>query len=117
MSKWQARRLKGKRRSLPRTGATTRVEFCPPETKKSYLAVCRTRRAPRIPHRTAMLSPTELITFLTRNQFLAPAQGDALTKDRSRFVSSVQLCGELVLKGWLTPYQQAQLLSGNGDKL
>src|SRR3954466_5629445 len=64
-----------------------------------------------------MLSPTELITFLTRNQFLTPVQGEALAKERSRFVSSVQLCGELVQKGWLTPYQQAQLLSGNGEKL
>jgi serine/threonine-protein kinase len=64
-----------------------------------------------------MLSPNELITFLTRHQFLSPGQGEALNRDRSRFVSSVQLCGELVQKGWLTPYQQAQLLSGNGDKL
>ena len=64
-----------------------------------------------------MLSPTELITFLTRHQFLSPSQGEALNKDRSRFVSSVQLCGELVQKGWLTPYQQAQVLSGNGEKL
>src|SRR5215207_10499758 len=64
-----------------------------------------------------MLSPTELITFLTRYQFLSQPQGEALVKDRNRFVSSVQLCGELVQKGWLTPYQQAQLLSGNGEKL
>jgi serine/threonine protein kinase/WD40 repeat protein len=64
-----------------------------------------------------MLSPAELITFLTRNQFLAPAQGEALTRDRQRFASAVQLCGDLVNKGWLTPYQQAQLLSGNGEKL
>jgi serine/threonine-protein kinase len=64
-----------------------------------------------------MLSPIELITFLTRNQFLSPAQGEALSRERNRFVSSVQLCGELVQKGWLTPYQQAQLLSGNGEKL
>jgi eukaryotic-like serine/threonine-protein kinase len=64
-----------------------------------------------------MLSPTELITFLTRYQFLGQSQGEALNKDRSRFVSSVQLCGELVQKGWMTPYQQAQLLSGNGEKL
>ena len=64
-----------------------------------------------------MLSPTELITFLSRNQFLSSAQGESLTRERQRFVSSVQLCGELVQRGWLTPFQQAQLLSGNGDKL
>jgi serine/threonine-protein kinase len=64
-----------------------------------------------------MLSPIELITFLTRNEFLSPAQGEVLSRERNRFVSSVQLCGELVQKGWLTPYQQAQLLSGNGEKL
>lgn len=64
-----------------------------------------------------MLNQNELITFLTRHQFLSPSQGEGLNRDRSRFVSSVQLCGELVQRGWLTPYQQAQLLSGNGEKL
>ena len=64
-----------------------------------------------------MSSPTELITFLSRNQFLNTTQGEALSRERQRFVSGVQLCGELVQRGWLTPYQQAQLLSGNGDKL
>jgi serine/threonine-protein kinase len=64
-----------------------------------------------------MLSPTELITFLTRNQFLSPSQGEALNRDRAKLVSSVQLCGDLVQRGLMTPYQQAQLLSGNGDKL
>lgn len=64
-----------------------------------------------------MLSPTELITFLTRNQFLNATQGESLNRDRQRFVSAVQLCGELVQRGWVTPYQQAQLLSGNGEKL
>ena len=73
--------------------------------------------AAQFPHRTAMLSPNELITFLTRHQFLSSSQGEALNKERSRFVSSVQLCGELVQRGWLTPYQQAQILSGNGEKL
>lgn len=64
-----------------------------------------------------MLSPNELITFLTRYQFLTASQGESLNKDRTRFVSSVQLCGELVQRNWITPYQQAQLLSGNGEKL
>ena len=64
-----------------------------------------------------MLSPTELITFLSRNQFLNSTQGESLSRERQRFVSGVQLCGELVQRGWITPYQQAQLLSGNGDKL
>ncbi|HKB02163.1 MAG TPA: serine/threonine-protein kinase [Gemmataceae bacterium] len=64
-----------------------------------------------------MLSPAELITFLTRYQFLSPSQGEALNKDKQRYVSAVQLCGDLVQKGWITPYQQAQLLSGNGEKL
>ncbi len=64
-----------------------------------------------------MLNPNELITFLSRHQFLSSSQGEALNRERSRFVSSVQLCGELVQRNWLTPYQQAQLLSGNGEKL
>ena len=64
-----------------------------------------------------MLSPNELITFLSRYQFLSSSQAEGLNRDRTRFVSSVQLCGELVQRGWVTPYQQAQLLSGNGEKL
>ena len=64
-----------------------------------------------------MLNPNELITFLSRHQFLSASQGEALNRERSRFVSSVQLCGELVQRNWLSPYQQAQLLSGNGEKL
>src|SRR5262245_20310887 len=73
--------------------------------------------APATPPWTVMLSPTELITFLSRNQFLNSTQGESLSRERQRFVSSVQLCGELVQRGWITPYQQAQLMSGNGDKL
>ena len=64
-----------------------------------------------------MQSPNELITFLQRHQFLSPNQGESLSRDRTKYVSSVQLCGELVQRAWLTPYQQAQLLSGNGEKL
>ncbi len=64
-----------------------------------------------------MQSPNELIAFLTRNQFLSPSQGETLNRDRQRFASAVQMCGDLVQRGWLTPYQQAQLLSGHGEKL
>ena len=64
-----------------------------------------------------MLPPNDLITFLTRNQFVTGTQGETLLRDKLRFVSSVQLCGELVQRGWLTPYQQAQILSGHGEKL
>ncbi len=64
-----------------------------------------------------MLSPDELIAFLTQYQFLSSSQGETLNQDRFRFVSSVQVCGELVQRNWLTPYQQSQLLSGNGEKL
>ncbi|WP_193789063.1 serine/threonine protein kinase, partial [Zavarzinella formosa] len=64
-----------------------------------------------------MQGPSELITFLTRNQFLTSAQGDILLKEKQRFVSSIQLCAELVQRNWITAYQQAQLLSGNGEKL
>ena len=64
-----------------------------------------------------MQGPTELITFLTRNQFLSSVQGESLLKEKQRFVSSIQLCAELVQRNWITAYQQAQLLSGNGEKL
>ena len=59
-----------------------------------------------------MQGPTELITFLTRNQFLSAVQGESLLKEKQRFVSSIQLCAELVQRNWITAYQQAQLLSG-----
>ena len=64
-----------------------------------------------------MLAMNELIAFLTRNQFLSPSQGEALARERQRFASAIQLCGELVQRGWVTPYQQSQLLSGHGEKL
>ncbi|HJZ89493.1 MAG TPA: protein kinase [Gemmataceae bacterium] len=64
-----------------------------------------------------MQSPHELITFLTRNQFLSPSQAESLGQDRHRYLSAVQLCTDLVQRGWLTAYQQAQLLSGHGEKL
>jgi serine/threonine protein kinase len=64
-----------------------------------------------------MLSPTELISFLVKGHFLSTVQGDSLYREQDQFVSTVQLCGELVQRQWLTPYQQAQLLSDNQDKL
>ncbi|HVK12778.1 MAG TPA: serine/threonine-protein kinase [Gemmataceae bacterium] len=64
-----------------------------------------------------MLAPADLITFLARHQFLSSAQVEAVGRDRHRFASASQLCGDLVQRGWITPYQQAQLLGGTGDKL
>ena len=64
-----------------------------------------------------MLAPADLIAFLARYQFLSPAQVEGINRDRHRFSSAAQLCAELVQRGWITPYQQAQLLGGTGDKL
>lgn len=64
-----------------------------------------------------MQGPGEIITFLMRNQFLSPQQGEALMKEKSRYLSAIQLCTEMVQRNLITPYQQAQLLSGNGEKL
>ncbi|HKB02617.1 MAG TPA: serine/threonine-protein kinase [Gemmataceae bacterium] len=64
-----------------------------------------------------MQSTHELIAFLSRNLFLTPAQSESLGRERQQFATPVQLCAELVQRGWLTAYQQAQLLSGHGEKL
>jgi eukaryotic-like serine/threonine-protein kinase len=73
---------------------------------------------PRTLHPPASMQSThELIAFLSRNLFLSAAQSESLGRERQRFATPVQLCAELVQRGWLTAYQQAQLLSGHGEKL
>src|SRR5262245_18680391 len=100
-----------------RSRATRAALFPPWAKKKANLPVvgCHLTWTSRLP--TSMQSPHELITFLTRNQFRSPSQAESLGQDRHRYLSAVQLCTELVQRGWLTAYQQAQLLSGHGEKL
>jgi eukaryotic-like serine/threonine-protein kinase len=89
-------------------------------TYEKYELCCRVWDPFCGPHgktRIEMIAPNELITFLTRNQFLSSAQGESLVREKQRFLSAVQLCGDLVQRGWLTPYQQSQILSGQAEKL
>lgn len=64
-----------------------------------------------------MLSPNELLSFLVKNQTLSSSQVEALSKESQLFSSTVQLCTHLTSRGWLTPYQQTQILSGQQERL
>ncbi len=64
-----------------------------------------------------MLSPNELLSFLVKNQFLSSSQVDTVSKESQLFSSTVQLCTHLTSRGWLTPYQQTQILSSQHDRL
>src|SRR5580658_1391428 len=63
------------------------------------------------------LSPNELVEFLTRHQILGHSQLDALARQADQFVSSTQMTDDLVQRGWMTKYQQSQVLTGQGNKL
>ena len=63
------------------------------------------------------LSPNELVDFLTRHQILGHSQLEALARDANRFVSCAQMTDELVQRGWMTKFQQTQVLSDQGIKL
>lgn len=64
-----------------------------------------------------MLSPNELLSFLVKNQILSSSQVEAVSKESQLFSSTVQLCTHLASRGWLTPYQQTQILSGQQERL
>lgn len=60
-------------------------------------------------------TPVALISWLTENLFLTPAQGEELR--RQAFSDMPSLVRELVKRNWLTPYQANQVLQGRGDHL
>jgi WD40 repeat protein/tRNA A-37 threonylcarbamoyl transferase component Bud32 len=63
-------------------------------------------------------SVTSLVSAIRDSQVLETAQFDELTNQlQGRFTEARALARDLVLRGWLTPYQAAQLLQGRGRDL
>ena len=58
-----------------------------------------------------------LTDALRRHRMLESAQLDELDRLQTNFPSSRALAGELIRRGWLTPYQVNQLLQGRGREL
>ena len=58
-----------------------------------------------------------LTDALRRHRLLEPAQLGEVDRLQTNFPSSRALAGELIRRGWLTPYQVNQLLQGRGREL
>jgi serine/threonine protein kinase/formylglycine-generating enzyme required for sulfatase activity len=65
----------------------------------------------------ADLTAPTVIEFVRHNELLTPAQAQELSKLQAQFPDVRALVGELVRRGWLTPYQANQLLQGHGADL
>lgn len=64
-----------------------------------------------------MTTAAELLDWLGRNQFLAPAQTDELRAALTAWPDATALARELLRRDWLTPYQANQILQGKGEQL
>jgi tRNA A-37 threonylcarbamoyl transferase component Bud32 len=62
-------------------------------------------------------APADLLDWLGRNLFLAPAQVDELRPRLSEFAAAHSLVKELIQRNLLTPYQANQILQGKKDQL
>src|SRR5438128_1191430 len=62
-------------------------------------------------------SPQDLVQLLTEHELLSQAQLDALAQDAGKFSSALRLAEQLVLHGWLTPFQCERILEGNAQVL
>jgi serine/threonine protein kinase len=59
-----------------------------------------------------------LLEGLQKTRLLEPVQFDEVTRSLcGRFSDPRALAGELIQRGWLTPYQANLLLQGRGDEL
>ncbi len=66
----------------------------------------------------ATSSTTDLVDTLCQFRLLDSAQLEEMTLvPQDRFPDSQALAGELIRRGWLTPYQANQLLQGRGQEL
>jgi serine/threonine protein kinase/WD40 repeat protein len=65
----------------------------------------------------ADLIPTAFVEFVRDKQLVTPAQVQELRQLQAQFPEVRALAGELVRRGWLTPYQANQLLQGHGSEL
>jgi len=62
-------------------------------------------------------STTSLADALRQYRLLEPLQLEELKPLQARFPDQRALAGELIRRGWLTPYQANQLLQGRGQEL
>src|SRR4051812_30010069 len=66
----------------------------------------------------AIASNASLLDALRQHHLLDAAQLDEVTRIlQSRFPEAKALAGELIRRGWLTPFQANQLLQGKGQDL
>src|ERR1700690_3228472 len=65
----------------------------------------------------ANASTTSLVDALRQYRLLEPVQLEELKNLPGRFPDPKALAGELIRRGWLTPYQANQLLQGRGQEL
>jgi len=63
------------------------------------------------------LVPHELVEFLTRNQILGSSALETLAREWQQYTTAAQMTEDLIARGWLTKFQQAHLLNGEGEKL
>jgi eukaryotic-like serine/threonine-protein kinase len=61
---------------------------------------------------------TALVTALRQHRLLGPGQLEEVSQSlQARFPEPTDLARELMLRGWLTPYQAHRLLQGRGQEL
>src|SRR5271166_4840857 len=65
----------------------------------------------------AVSSTATLVDALRQYRVLDPAHLEELKALQTRFPDPKALAGELIRRGWLTPYQANQLLQGRGQEL
>ncbi|MBI2807200.1 MAG: protein kinase [Planctomycetes bacterium] len=62
-------------------------------------------------------SPPEMLDWLTRNQFLSPAQAEEMRHLAPAPSDCHALCRVLIDRDWLTPFQVNQILTGKHEQL
>jgi hypothetical protein len=65
----------------------------------------------------ATASTAPLVDALRQYHLLEAVQLEELINLQARFSDPKALAGELIKRGWLTPYQANQLLQGKGQEL
>jgi serine/threonine protein kinase/Leucine-rich repeat (LRR) protein len=65
----------------------------------------------------SIASTASLVDTLRQHRLLDPEQLEELKSFQDRFLESKALAGDLIQRGWLTPYQANQLLNGKGQEL
>src|SRR3954451_22568144 len=65
----------------------------------------------------ALASTTTLVDALRQYRLLEPPQLQDIPPLQAQFSDPKALAGELIQRGWLTPYQANQLLQGKGQEL